>query len=124
MDVVINEEEKFEKDFNKLSLKDRVVVGKKIDFIIELIRSGQNTSNHIFKLHKIHFPNNLDSSLYVLRINRDIRIILTSEKDPLFGEHILTLFRVVRHQDLDKTYSSLAESLYQSSFNKENKQDG
>ncbi|MEH2320212.1 hypothetical protein [Nostoc sp.] len=34
-------------------------------------------------------------------------------EDPIFGQVIFTLFRVVKHDDLDKAYKGVAESLYQ-----------
>ncbi|AUB34373.1 hypothetical protein COO91_00193 [Nostoc flagelliforme CCNUN1] len=38
---------------------------------------------------------------------------MTVDEDPIFGQVIFTLFRVVKHDDLDKAYKSVAESLYQ-----------
>lgn len=58
-------------------------------------------------------PEGLDSSLYVLRASPQIRVILTIEEDPLFDQKIVTLFRVVRHDDMDRAFNSIAESLYQ-----------
>lgn len=124
MDVRIDIDKKFDKDLKKLSAKDNDTIAKKLNHLIELIRTGQNTSSRLFKLHKIHFQENLDSSLYVFKVNTDLRILLTSEEDPLFDEHILTLLRVVHHKDLEKIYSGLAQSLYQSFINKRNDLNG
>jgi hypothetical protein len=38
---------------------------------------------------------------------------LSVDEDPIFGQVIFTLFRVVKHDDLDKAYKSVAQSLYQ-----------
>ena len=114
MDVRIDIDKKFDKDLKKISSLDQNTIAKKINQVVELLKDNQNTSSHLNKIHKFHFGGNLDSSLYVLKINKDLRIILTSEEDPLFDEHILTLLRIVKHDDLDKTFRGLAESFNQS----------
>ncbi len=124
MDVRIDIEKKFDKDIKKLSSLDQTTISKKINQLIELLKEEKNTSAHLHKIHKFSIGGNLDSSLYVLKINKDLRIILTSEDDPLFNEHILTLLRVVRHDDLDKTFRGLAESFNQSFLFKGGKENG
>jgi hypothetical protein len=62
-------------------------------------------------------PNDLSSSLFVFKIDVQLRAILTFEKDPLFNQSIITLLRVVNHDDLDKTFKSVSESLYQDMVN-------
>jgi len=120
MDVRIDIDKKFDKDLKKISSKDNETIAKKINILIGLIRNDQDTSKHLLKLHKIQFSENLDSSLYVFKVNNKLRILLTSEEDPLFDEHILTLLRIAHHKDLNRLYSGLAESLYQSFINKKN----
>ncbi len=58
-------------------------------------------------------PEGLESSLYVLRVSPQIRVILTIEADPLFDQKVITLFRVVKHDDMERAFNSIAESLYQ-----------
>lgn len=124
MDVRIDIDKKFDKDLKKLSSLDQNTIAKKINQLIDLLKDNQNTSNHLHKIHKFHFGANLDSSLYVLKTNKDLRVILTSEEDPLFGEHILTLLRIVKHDDLDKTFRGIAESFNQSFLFKGGKENG
>ncbi|MEA5532409.1 hypothetical protein [Crocosphaera sp. XPORK-15E] len=57
--------------------------------------------------------NGYESSLYTLKISQQLRVILAVDEDPIFGQVIFTLFRVVKHDDLDQAYQSIAESLYQ-----------
>jgi hypothetical protein len=40
-------------------------------------------------------------------------VILTVDEDPIFGQVIFTLFRVIQCDDLEQAYKSVAESLYQ-----------
>ena len=104
----------FEKDLKKLgpNEKDRVVVA--IDKYAATFDTALDVSTqHVYRPHKLNMPDGLDSSLYVLRVSTQIRVILTIEEDPLFDQKIITLFRVVKHDDMDRTYKSIAESLYQ-----------
>ena len=119
MEVRINITKGFEKDLGKLTSQEQSTVKKKLNYLIELIRSGNSTSSHLYRLHKIHLIEKLESSLYIFKVNKDIRIILTSENDPLFDEHLLTLLKVVRHKDLEKSFKSVSESIYQSLIHKE-----
>ena len=48
-----------------------------------------------------------------LLIRKSLRVILAIDEDPIFGQVIFTLFRVVKCDDLAKTYQSIAKSLYQ-----------
>jgi mRNA-degrading endonuclease YafQ of YafQ-DinJ toxin-antitoxin module len=124
MDVRIDIEKNFDNDIKKLSSWNQTVISKKINQLIDLLKEEKNTSSHLYKVHKFSIGGNLDSSLYVLKINKELRIILTSEEDPLFNEHIITLLRVVRHDDLDKTFRGLAEAFNQSFLFKVGKENG
>ena len=60
----------------------------------------------------IQLKDGLGASLYSLRVGRDIRIILTIDDDPIFARMLVTLFRVVRRDELTQAYRSTAHLLY------------
>jgi hypothetical protein len=60
----------------------------------------------------IHLKDGLGPSLYSLRVGRDIRVILTIDDDPIFARMLVTLFRVVRRDELAQAYRSTAHLLY------------
>ena len=60
----------------------------------------------------IHLKGGLSSSLYSLRAGRDLGLILAVDDDPIFGQILVTLFRVVRHGEVDRSYRSIAHLLY------------
>lgn len=124
IDVRIDIDKKFDKDLKNLTSVEKNLIEKKVNLVIDLMRAKQSTSHHLSKIHKFHFGADMDSSIYALKVNKDLRIILTSEEDPLFNEHILTLLRVVKHDDLDKTFRGIGESLNQSFLNKGGNQNG
>ncbi len=55
----------------------------------------------------------------MLKVSQKLRVILTVDEDPIFGQIIFTLFRAIQHQDLNKAYNSVAESLYQDFLHKD-----
>jgi hypothetical protein len=57
--------------------------------------------------------NGYKTSLYTLKVSQKLRVVLAVDEDPVFGQVIFTLYRVVEHNDLDKAYKGVAESLYQ-----------
>jgi mRNA-degrading endonuclease RelE of RelBE toxin-antitoxin system len=105
---------RFEKDLKRLSKDDQRRIAISIDRHAAAFDPDQgNASTHIYQPQKLVLPEGMDSSLYVLRATDRLRIILTIENDPLFGRKLITLIRVIGHNDLDRAFNSIAESLYQ-----------
>ncbi|MBC6431836.1 hypothetical protein FM036_14000 [Nostoc sp. HG1] len=114
MDVLIESTRSFEKDLGRLSEDDKAIAVKKINDCASLFPIQK--ADVYRKLRRLPLPsgiNGYESSLYTLRVSQKVRVILTVDEDPIFGQVIFTLFRVVKHDDLDKAYKGVAESLYQ-----------
>ncbi len=114
MDILIESTKNFEKDLSKLGPAERETVINKINECADLFLTNKSTVYH--KLHRLNLPslaNGYESSLYMLKASQKLRVILTVDEDPIFGQIIFTLFRAIQHQDLNKAYNSVAESLYQ-----------
>jgi hypothetical protein len=60
------------------------------------------------------------SSLYSLRAGRDIDIIMAVDDDPVFGQTIVTLFRVVSHDKQEQSFRSIARVLYRNPIQRTN----
>ncbi len=114
MDVLIESTNRFEKDIASLSEDDKAAVIKKINDCASLFPTQK--ADVYRKLRSLPLPSALNgytSSLYTLKISVKLRVILAVDEDPIFGQVIFTLFRVVKHDELDKAYQGVAESLYQ-----------
>jgi len=114
VDILIESTRGFEKDIAKLSEDEKAAVIKKINDCASLFPTQK--ADVYRKLRRLRLPTNLngyESSLYTLGISRTLRVIWAVDEDPIFGQVIFTLFRVVKHDDLDKAYQGVAESLYQ-----------
>jgi hypothetical protein len=115
MDILIESTKDFENDLSKLSEGERAEAIKKINDCASLFLTQK--AQVYRKLRRLPLSsstlNGYESSLYTLRVSQKLSLILTVDEDPIFGQVIFTLFRAVKHDDLDKAYQGIAESLYQ-----------
>ncbi|MEZ2238478.1 hypothetical protein [Microcoleus sp.] len=114
MDILIESTKGFENDLTKLSEDEKAAAIQKINDCASLFPTHK--ADVYRKLRRLRLPSNLngyESSLYTLRVSRTLRVIWAVDEDPIFGQVIFTLFRVVKHDELDKAYQDVAESLYQ-----------
>lgn len=113
MDVVIESTKSFEEDIDKLDKDEKAAVVKKINDYASLFPIQKAAVYR--KLRRLDIMSDLngyESSLYTLKVSQKLRIILAVDEDPIFDRVIFTLFRVIKRDDLDKAYKSVAESLY------------
>jgi Txe/YoeB family toxin of Txe-Axe toxin-antitoxin module len=103
---------KFEEDLERFNNQERSKIIEKLNKRCATLKNGFKTFSKKVPL-KIVLNNGSQPTLYSLRIDRDIRIILTVDDDPLFDQIIITLIRVVHVKDLEVVFRSIAESLYQ-----------
>ena len=114
MDILIESTKGFENDLAKLSEDEKTTAIQKINDCASLFPTHK--ADVYRKLRRLRLPTNLngyESSLYTLTVSPTLRVIWAVDEDPIFGQVIFTLFRVVKHDDLDRAYQSVAESLYQ-----------
>ncbi|MEA5581513.1 hypothetical protein VB620_09190 [Nodularia harveyana UHCC-0300] len=114
MDILIESTKDFEQDLEQFSNTEKFKIIKKLNRYVELL--GIDTKlfyKNSTQLRNIRLNENYDSSIYSLRINQQIRIILTIDDDPIFDRTVITLFRAVKPEDAAKAYNSVAETIYQ-----------
>jgi hypothetical protein len=116
MDIFIESTEEFEGDLADFSQM------QKADIIYEMNQVFQTLLKDpelLFKnltlaqLRKIKLNHDYDSSLYSMKVQPEIRVILTIDDDPIFDRTLVTLFRVVKVEDALKAYNAVLEHLYQ-----------
>ena len=114
MKLVIESTKKFEKELEAFSETEKLLIIEKMNQYFQMLSTDKASFyRRLYQVKKLRLINQYDSSLYTLKINHKIRLILTIDEDPIFAQTIITLFRVVNHSDISKAYDSLAESLYQ-----------
>jgi plasmid maintenance system killer protein len=114
MDILIQSTKEFEQDLEKFSKIEQFTIVKNMNKCLEFLSIDRNSFDAYSKqLKQLKLNQNYDSSLYSLRINEKIQVILTIDDDPIFDRTLITLFRVVNVEDALKAYNSVAESIYQ-----------
>jgi mRNA-degrading endonuclease RelE of RelBE toxin-antitoxin system len=124
MDLLVEVSNNFEKELKKFSPIEQDLIARKINDYCKLFRDApKQFYRNAYRPFNIKLLHKYESTLYVLRINEDIRVILAADEDPLFEQFIITLFHVVRRSSLDKAYKNIAKSLYKGLI-RENSSDG
>ena len=114
MELIFDSTKKFEKEISKFQGKDKSRIIEKINTYCSLLQERpQDFYKQAYKPLIVNLQGEQAASLYTLKINRDIRVILTVDDDPIFDQTIITLLHVVRHSSLEKVFKGIAESLYQ-----------
>lgn len=115
MDILIESTNKFEQDLEKLTEKDKLFVINKINYYTQLFVEHKNAFYQKLNHNPLSFSyiSDYESSLYILKISQRLRAIITVDEDPIFEQTIFTLFRVVKSEDTDKAFFSIAELIYQ-----------
>jgi hypothetical protein len=114
VDVLIESTGHFEKDLAELNHDEKDLTIQKINDCARLFPTQKaDVYRKLYRPPLLSELNGYESSLYTLRVSQKLRVILTVDEDPIFGQVIFTLFRVIRHHDLNKAYQNVAESLYQ-----------
>ena len=117
MNILFESIKKFEKELSKFPQKEKEQIILKLNKYSQLLNSDtREFYKHACQPLKLHLVDGDESSLYVLQVSHDVRIIMTIDDDPLFDQILITLLHVVRHSNLEKVFKSIAESLYQRSL--------
>lgn len=114
MTLLFQASKKFENDLKRFDNKEQRRIILKINNCCSLFEKQKNDFlKYAMRPFVPHLASGLNSSMYALRIDNKIRVVLTMDEDPIFDKIVVTLMRVVRHDDLNKCFRGVAESLYQ-----------
>ncbi|WP_217650605.1 hypothetical protein [Spirulina major] len=114
VDVLIESTRSFEQDLDKLSQDEKAIAVQKINDCATLVPTQKGSVYQ--KLRRpllISGLNEDESSLYTLRLSKNLSVILAVDEDPIFEQAIFTLFRVVNCDEINQAYQEIAASLYQ-----------
>lgn len=114
MDILIESTIAFEQDLSGLESDMNVAVMESVNNCARLcLDQKQFAYDRLNRLPLRSQLNGYESSLYVLKVLEKLNVILTIDEDPIFDQFIVTLFRAVKQDKLNRAYQSVAESLYQ-----------
>jgi mRNA-degrading endonuclease RelE of RelBE toxin-antitoxin system len=113
MNPIFETTKSFDKDLRKFDNTLQNKISNKINNLASLYANNINDFNSQVVPSPIKLLKGFESSLYSYRVDQRIRLLFSVDEDPLFDQLIITLFRVIRHDDYNKVFNSLRESLYQ-----------
>jgi mRNA-degrading endonuclease RelE of RelBE toxin-antitoxin system len=115
MELEFNITESFDKDIKSLSTDHQDKIKDKINFVSDSLLNGKATFMQNASMPYIfNLKGGLDSSLYLVKVDEDNRMIATVDDDPIFDKVSLTLFRLVNNKDAERVYKEVGEELYKS----------
>jgi mRNA-degrading endonuclease RelE of RelBE toxin-antitoxin system len=107
--------ESFDKDMSSLSTGEQSKVKEEINFVSGSLLNGKTTFMQQASMPYIfNLKGGLDSSLYVVKVDDDKRVIAAVDDDPIFDKVSLTLFRLVADKEATQAYKEVGEKLYKS----------
>lgn len=113
MEIVFEATRNFETDLARLGETARRSIIDQLNTQAQLLlKEPGEFYRATLRPHKVELREGFESTLYALRTGQDFRVIITVDDDPIFRQIIITLFRVVRHEELGTAYRELADQLY------------
>jgi DNA-binding transcriptional ArsR family regulator/mRNA-degrading endonuclease RelE of RelBE toxin-antitoxin system len=113
-DLVFQSTKEFEADMDRLTASDRARVAAAINDRSRLILTDRQAFEaDLSRPYNHRLSKGLESTLSVMRIEGNYRVILTVDDDPLFGRIIVTLIRLVEKNSEDAAYRAAASMLYE-----------
>lgn len=115
MELLFQSTKAFEKDLRKLGRVDRERVVHKINDMSELLLTDRSKflKLHAYRPRDIQLRSGSRSTLWVFRVNDRLRVLMTIDEDPIFDQMVVTLFRAIPHDEVQRTFASMAGSIYQ-----------
>ena len=114
VDILIESTIAFEQDFGELSSEMNIAVMESVNHCARFFPSQKHFAYDLLQRLPLRSQlNGYESSLYVLKVVEKLSVILAIDEDPIFDQVILTLFRAVEQDELNRAYQSVAELLYQ-----------
>lgn len=105
--------QRFEDDLNSLSGEERKGIVDELNDKAQLLLNDRNEAKRTFRRsYRFTLKGGLESSLSELAVGADKAILLFVDFDPIFGQVILTLLRVVGLGERDAAYKELAKAAY------------
>lgn len=103
----------FNEDISELSDLQIEAVKKQINFVSQSLLNGQTAFKENSSIPYIfNLKDGLDSSLFLIRIDKDKRIVASVDEDPIFDKISLTLFRLVDKNQAENVYKQVGKDLY------------
>lgn len=117
-DINICYHSKAYKYLKKLNRNEKNVMMLTIDVKVrDYIEYGDQ--RYIFQEKSFSKLGQFHSTVYCLKVNLQVRAILSIDEDPIFGKTVVNIFSLCRVDKMNKEIQGIMESLYQRMLNEE-----
>ncbi len=114
MNMVFHSTEDFEKDLQTFDAATRQRIAQHVNRVAqEFAEDKKAFARHARKPCSVKLGNGYDSSLYSVKVEPNVRVLLTVDDDPIFGQVIVTLMRAVIKSQSKEAFGAVLESLNQ-----------
>ena len=115
MNLVFRSTEDFEQDLQGFDEAARRQITERVNQVAQdFIHDQSAFAVYANQPRCIELNHDYDSSLYVVKTEPDVRILMTIDDDTIFEQVIVTLMRVVQKSQALQVYTSLIKSLFKS----------
>jgi len=115
MDLEFRITEPFDNDIKSLSEEQQSKIRNEINYVSRSLLNGKSVFMERASMPYIfNLKGGLDSSLYVVKVDDEKKMVVAVDDDPIFDKVSLTMFRLVDDEDAEKTYKEVGEQLYKS----------
>lgn len=116
--ILFQIDEKCEKELKKNRIKIEEDIEKLMTWSTVFYEKG--TDPHIHRIipeiqEKLYF----ETALYIVRLGRAKRALVTIDEDEIFNQLIITMWAYTTSHDYEKIFRSLGEAMYQKYLNQE-----
>jgi len=113
MKTIIEQKELFKKDFSSIASDERESLIKQINKFAKSYLNAKTTFlKNAYNPFIFNLKGDLESSLYVLKLDHNIKIVCSFDEDPIFDQLLITCFRLTKKNDADELYEQTGNSIY------------
>lgn len=113
MELEFDITQSFNQDIARLPSSQRENIEKQINIVSQSLLNGKTAFKENSSIPYIfNLKGGLDSSLFLIRVDADNRMIAAVDEDPIFDKISLTLFRLVNKDKAEIVYKEVGEEIY------------
>jgi len=115
IDITVEITKGFDSDEKSLPKNLREILTDRLNDLVETAHKGL-FPRKLYKPSTVQFPLNVkkeDSSLYMFKATSTLSVVLAFDKDPIFHQKIITLYRVVSTEIAIEAFNNIAKKIYQ-----------
>lgn len=113
MELEFDITQSFNQDIARLSSSQRENIEKQINIVSQSLLNGKTAFKENSSIPYIfNLKGGLDSSLFLIRVDADNRMVAAVDEDPIFDKISLTLFRLVNKDKAEIVYKEVGEEIY------------